>query len=291
MYKTYGKFRIIEHGGDDTGEQDNMVLATMANDARNFPGHGGASLNLGDGDHPPPLATDTALGNSVYASSMKQGVPSIDETSGGFIRGKIEYTWDVTNLDALVTEIGLIANDGLVTKAKIRDGNGDPAPYQMTAAKTYTFVYRIYIQVPITVATGSWNANGITTQWRLTIPSADRTDPNVLLQYFGGRNDSGSSWFKMNHPETTRNPSTQVDRVVDNAVKTVSVTRDYPTPTEPIDTGNQTITDSDNFFSFIGPGQYWPYHLMIDTQFTYNPGDTPGFSYLINYDIVTGPAT
>jgi hypothetical protein len=155
-----GRFhpQIIDKDGsviEDFGEQDNLITdQALAIDA---PFYSAVYLCLGSGVVTAPSVSDTNLGNqvaSVGGSINRYGASSFDATGFHVEKyGEFQYT----DLIDPISELGL-RKDGaagtLITRALIKDTNGNPTTITVGAGQTLKLTYRVYFFIPYILGSG-----------------------------------------------------------------------------------------------------------------------------------------
>jgi hypothetical protein len=156
-----GRFRtqIIESDGSvsfDSGENKNLIT-DGALDFSNFPPSGGIDLCLGSGVVTVPAVTDTNLGNQTASSAIS--FPNYYKDATIEATGYSCKRWgtcDLTGYNETFSEIGLKVTSPLtlITRALIKDSNGDPTTISISAAQTLRITYSLYYFYPFFISAG-----------------------------------------------------------------------------------------------------------------------------------------
>lgn len=155
-----GRFhtQIIDKNGsiiEDLGVQDNLITdLALGMDA---PFYSAVYLCLGSGVVTTPSVSDTNLGNQVASKSggvSSNGVSSFDAT--GFHIEKYGI-FQFEGLSGSISELGLRkggATGTLITRALIKDINGNPTTITVGDGQTLKLTYKLYFYIPYIIGSG-----------------------------------------------------------------------------------------------------------------------------------------
>jgi hypothetical protein len=186
-----GRFhaQIIEADGSvsfDAGEQANLITDS-ALDYNKFPGSS-TDLCIGSGVVTEPSVTDTNLGNQVAAANITLGTlaGASAGVDGYSIRksGVAEFSGPLND----ITELGL-RNSGnvLITRALIRDANGDQTSLSVGSEQTLKLTYYIYYYAPYELDSGVTSTPHGDLSWAIRINpfTKNQSGANSLSGYIG----------------------------------------------------------------------------------------------------------
>jgi hypothetical protein len=156
-----GRFRtqIIEADGSvsfDAGEQDNLIT-DGALDYGTFPG-GNTYLCLGSGVVTTPAITDTNLGNQIATAYINIGTNRTETDTGLGYEISKSGTCNFDGLDADISELGLrigsASTSTLITRALIKDINGEPTTITVGPGQTLKLTYTLFWFMPKFISSG-----------------------------------------------------------------------------------------------------------------------------------------
>jgi len=142
----------------DVPEQTNLILDSYLDIPRPLPNQT-TFLCLGSGVVTPPSVTDTDLGNQVAGTYMGGwSVGTYQDSTDNFLIS-LRSTTDFTNIiNNEISELGVRLNNStgtLITRALIKDTNGNPASISVGEGQTLRFTYSLYFKIPKAIFSGS----------------------------------------------------------------------------------------------------------------------------------------
>lgn len=184
----------------DSGVQNNLIT-DQGLDMPGFPQLGAIYLCLGSGVVTEPSVADTNLGNQVAEKLIIiNTVGDKYADAAGFHISKYG-SCEFDNLTAEISELGLRVTSptgALITRALIKDANGNPTTISVGSGQTLKLTYTLYYYLPYLLNSGVMATPHGDLHWELKInkPHTDAGASNLAggISYgwgwaYGGSND------------------------------------------------------------------------------------------------------
>lgn len=185
----------------DVKEQTNLLLDYALSLDKPF--ESSLTLCIGAGVVTPPTVSDIDLGNQIKSVNFSLGNTSIIENTSTHVLFKEYGTSDFTGFTGQeVSEIGIRsrgAGTPLLTRALIKDANGNPTTITVGAGQTLRITYSVYFKFPKIVASGVLTTPYGDLPWVLRVPSGMTIYPSNLSKTrpWFGRWQSGTGQYKV----------------------------------------------------------------------------------------------
>lgn len=272
-----------------TEPRENLVLDALLSKGRSWLTDD-PYLVVGDGDHPDPLPTDTALGNQV-AQFVYSGYVSNSHVGeeDGYVISKVSHTHKITGINANLTELGIRDGSGgdLLTKTKFKDALGNVTTVQVADNKDFFVTYETIVYTPIVLATGTFETPHGSSDYIYRVPTNTVTNASLAKIIFGAGWTSNSSLLSL---ITNVNNISMIDRndyTVDGVNRTAIRNMNYAYQTVDKTIKNYGNNELTSQFSATISGERWPYMLFLKDPITIPAGYGFGFSFEVKWGRVS----